>query len=156
MNKQQFIRDLCKTFGTGGLVCSFNDKELGEFHQYLEHKFPFSNTGKVKKGIQHVGRQSVGDCWVLSRTVCIDSNGFLVAENESRYAWQPIGGPVVQLIGKDCGAATINLESDIQQDLESVSSLRDLIKTMRTVFKHNFIPGMHIGFFVPFRTSLQC
>ena len=42
MNKQQFMRDLCKTFGTGGLICSFNDKKLAEFHQFLEQDFPFS------------------------------------------------------------------------------------------------------------------
>ena len=69
MNKQQFIRDLCKTFGTGGLVCSFNDKELAEFHQYLEQKFPFNNEQKVKKGLQYAGRQPDDNFWVLSPTI---------------------------------------------------------------------------------------
>ena len=39
------------TFGDGGFVCSFAEKELAEFHQHLEKDFPFSNPTKAKKGI---------------------------------------------------------------------------------------------------------
>ena len=133
MNKQQFIRDLCKTFGTGGLVCSFNDKELA---QYLEQKFPFNNEQKVKKG---AGRQPDDNLWVLSPTIHINSSGDVVPASNSKYAWQPIGGPVVQLIGKDSSASSMRLESEVQLDLESSSSLRELLEAIRAVFKHNFI-----------------
>lgn len=79
---------------------------------------------------------------MLSPTIHINSSGCLVPASDSKYTWQPIGGPVVQLIGKDSGAASMKLESEVQLDLESSSSLRELIQAIRAVFKHNFIAGM--------------
>lgn len=126
MNKQQFIRDLCKMFGTGGLICSFNDKELAEFHQYMEQKFPFSDEQKIKRGLQYAGRQPDDNFWVLSPTIHINSSGDLVPARDSKYAWQPIGGRVVQLIGKDSSTSSMRLQSEVQLDLESSSSLGEL------------------------------
>ena len=141
MNKQQFILDLCKTFGTGGLICSFNDKELAEFHQYMEQTFPFNNEQKVKKRVQYAGRQPGDNLWVLSPTIHINSSGDLVPLSDSKYAWQPIGGPVMQLICKDSSASSMKLESEVELDLECSSSLKHLLEAIRAVFKHNFIAG---------------
>ena len=143
MNKQQFIRDLCKTFGTGLLVCTFNDKELAEFLHYLEQTFTFSEDHKVKKGILYAGRQPDDNFWVLSPSLHINSSGDFVPASDSKYAWQPIGGPVVQLIGKDSAASSMGLESEVQLHLESSSSLRELLEAIRAVFKHNFIAGRY-------------
>ena len=139
MNKQQFMRDLCKTFGTGGLICSFNDKELAEFHQFLEQDFPFSDDSKVKKGIRYAGRQEDG-FWVVNPEVHINPSGQLVPVGVSQYNWQPIGGPAIDLIGRDTGTS-ISLQCDIKYPLESKESLKALLEAMQSVFKHNFVAG---------------
>ena len=142
MNKQQFMRDICNTFGTGGLICSFNDKELAEFHQFLEQSFPFTDQSKVKKGIQCAGRQEDG-FWVMSPEVHINPCGQLVLESDSMYTWQPIGGPAIELIGRDTGAS-ISLQCDIKHPLESQDTLKALLEAMRAVFKHNFVASKYI------------
>jgi len=53
------MRTVRSTFGSCGLVCSFPDKELSEFHQYL--KRAFDDPQKVKKGMVCVGKH----CTVL-------------------------------------------------------------------------------------------
>ena len=48
------------TFGAGGFVCSFSDKELAEFHHFLERDFPFKDPCKVKTGVTCAGRGGLG------------------------------------------------------------------------------------------------
>lgn len=72
--KQTFLRDIRTTFGSGGFVCSLSDKELSEFHQFMENSFSFEDRSKVKKGLQWVGQQPDG-IWVLNEGVHINQDG---------------------------------------------------------------------------------
>ena len=39
--RQNFLKEIRMTFGAGGFMCSFSDKELAEFHHFLEKNFPY-------------------------------------------------------------------------------------------------------------------
>ena len=107
--KHTFLKEIRQTFGSGGFVCSFNEKELAEFHHFLERDFPFSNPSKVKKGIQWVGNQDDA-LWVLNQSVHINADGDQIPVDESPYSWQPIGGPTIELLGKGTTAGNFSLE----------------------------------------------
>ena len=57
MVKSNFLKEIRTTFGAGGFVCSLNEKELVEFHQFLERSFQFDDPSKVKKGVYIAGKQ---------------------------------------------------------------------------------------------------
>ena len=44
--KQKFLNEIRVTFKSGGFTCAFNERELIEFHNYLEMSFPFDAEGK--------------------------------------------------------------------------------------------------------------
>ena len=138
--KHTFLKEIRQTFGSGGFVCSFNEKELAEFHHFLECGFLFNNPSKVKKGIQWVGNQD-GALWLLNQSVHINANGDLIPVDQSPYSWQPIGGPTIELMGKSNTAGKFSLECDIQVPLESSSCLHNLLQRMQPVFKHNYMAG---------------
>ena len=48
------------TFGAGGFICSLSDKELAEFHHFLEKGFAFSDPKQVKRGVTCAGKQPEG------------------------------------------------------------------------------------------------
>ena len=81
MFKQRFIGEIRATFGSGGLVCSFSERELADFHNYLERSFAFSDAGKVKKGVMCVGKQPATHTWVLNEAVQINEDRNLVLAN---------------------------------------------------------------------------
>ena len=120
-------------------MVSFNDKELTEFHQFMERKFHADSPQKTKRGLVGVGKQPNGNEWVLNPKVHISADGTLIPLLESHYAWQPIGGPCIKLAMKGQTGSAINLESDIQLPLESADALHLLLTRMKDVFKHNFI-----------------
>ena len=94
--KQNFFKEIRTTFGAGGFVCSLSEKELSEFHQYLEKGFPFNDLTKVKKGISYAGLQPEDNVWVLNKHLQIDAQGRQIAPNSMKYAWQPLGGPCIE------------------------------------------------------------
>ena len=59
--------------------------------------------------------------------------------SDSPYAWQPIGGPCMELIGKASAIGKFGLECNIKLPLESFSSTAKLLQAMQPVFRHNFI-----------------
>lgn len=126
------------TFGSGGFVCSFSEKELSEFHQHLEKSFNFDDPMHVKKGLICAGKQPDSDIWVLNKELHINEDGVQVPPRESKYAWQPLGGPCIDLPGKSA-SQTIDLQCDICLPLQSRVPLQNLLHAMRSVFKHNFI-----------------
>ena len=67
--KQQFLKEIRSTFGSGGFVCSCSDKKLAEFHQFLECSFPFDDPAKVKKGVACAGKQPEDNVWIVSNSV---------------------------------------------------------------------------------------
>ena len=118
-------------------MCSLSEKELAEFHQYLEKDFPFDDPFKVKTGISHAGKQLEG-VWVLSKHLHISEDGLEIPEELSKFAWQPIGGPGIEIPSK---SSVVDLHCDIQLPLKSAEPLHNLLKVMKVLFKHNFIPG---------------
>ena len=140
--KQQFLKEIRKTFNYGGLNCSFTERELSDFHNFLEKDFPYDEPGRVKKGVACVGRQgssSSSSVWVLNEEIQIDENGELFSLQSSDYVWLPIGGPCIELL-----YARANNQVDLRSTIEtplSVDPLRELVQGMRKTFKHNFIPS---------------
>lgn len=137
--RQRFISEIRTTFGAGGFVCSFNEKELADFHQFLEKDFPFSNPTKVKQGVECVGKQPGKEIWALNKHLFIDGNGDPLDDESNTFAWQPIGGPSIALAGK--ASVPVDLQCDILIPLQSERPLANLLGVMKVVLKHNFIPG---------------
>lgn len=141
------MSELRSTFGGGGFICAFSERELSEFQNYLERSFPFSDSGRVKKGITCVGKQPLQQgqsniMWILSPNIQINEKGFLVSASESKYVWQPIGGPQIDLSGGRNFPASIELYSEISLPLQSIVPLQKLLQMMTITLKHNFIAGM--------------
>ena len=138
--KHTFLKDIRQTYGSGGFVCSFNEKELAGFHHFSECGFPFSDPQKLKQGVQWVGKQE-GAVWVLNQSVHINADGDQIPLDALPHSWQPIGGPTIDLMGKGSTAGKFSLECDIKLPLDSSSSVQNLLQKMQPVFKHNYIAG---------------
>jgi len=141
--KQRFLSDIRSSFGYGGLNCSLSDRDLADFHNFLEKDFDFTERSKL--GVQCVGRQMTGEklanIWVLNPEVHINSQGERVSVDDSEYVWQPIGGPCIETAyGKN--VSKIDIRSTVQLPLESTESLSNLLTSLKVVLKHNFIPGI--------------
>ena len=95
VTKQRFLSDIRSTFGYGGLNCSLSDRDLADYHNFLERDFNFSEAGRTKLGVRCVGRQMSGkelkNIWVLNPQVHINSQGVIISLADSEYMWQPIG-----------------------------------------------------------------
>ena len=142
--RQNFLKEVRSTYGAGGFVCSFSDKELSEFQHFLESKFPFTEVNRVKQGIICAGKQTGDNVWMMNKHLQIDEDGKQIPESDAKYAWQPIGGPCIELAGKGNSLGTIDLQSPIHLPLSS-KPLHKLLKCMQPVFKHNFVPGKLIS-----------
>lgn len=138
--KSNFLKEVRTTYGTGGFVCSFNDKELSEFQHFLERKFPFTEGNRVKQGITYAGKQAGDSVWVMNKDLQIDQDGNEIPQKEAKYSWPPIGGPCIDLPGKSISVRSIDLQCSIHLPLSS-EPLHKLLKCMQPVFKHNFVPG---------------
>ncbi len=140
--KQNFLKEIKLTFGAGGFVCSLTDKELSEFQHFLESTFPFTEAKRVKQGVAFAGKVVDDNVWVLNQHLQIDEDGKQIPEEETKYAWQPIGGPSIEVAGKGNTMTVIDLQSPILLPLQSSDPLQRLLRRMQPVFKHNFIPGV--------------
>ena len=146
MFKQRFLSEIRSTFKSGGFTCAFTERELTEFHNFLEKNFSFNAEGRMKKGVICVGKQPAGNgemtMWILNQNVHITEHGVCVAVHQSGFAWQPIGGPQIELVtaGRN-GPVTVELCSEIALPLESKESLNGLLQMMSTLLKHNFVAG---------------
>ena len=87
----------------------------------------------MKKGVLCVGKQP-GDSTmcILNQHVHINENGSLVPLSESSFAWQPIGGPHIELATGRSVPITMKLCSEIALPLESRMSLHSLLQMMST------------------------
>ena len=140
--KQRFIQELRTTYKSGGLACALSEAQLTEFHNYLEKSFPHSDLSRVQKGVVCVGKQPNSTVWVVSPEVHINSSGELIAVRS--YAWQPIGGPNIELTqGRNQVVSSISISSNTTLPLESSHALNLLLDSMKSVLKHNFISGGH-------------
>ena len=146
MFKQRFLSEIRNTFKSGGFTCAFTERELTEFHNFLEKNFSFNAEGKMKQGVICVGKQpgsseTSSNMWILNQNVHINELGVCVPVNESDFAWQPVGGPHIELVAGRNGSITVELCSEIKLPLESRESLKHLLQMMSTLLKHNFVAG---------------
>ncbi len=100
----------------------------------MEEQFPFDDNLKIKKGLTNTGKQPDELFWVVNPKVHINSDGVAVSLEESNYSWQPIGGPKVDLMGKD--AVSMRLDSEINLHLESTQCLKQLLEAMKLAQQH--------------------
>lgn len=88
-----------------------------------------------------MGKQSSLDSvWVLSPNVHIDENGILL--QVSPFAWQPIGGPQIELSSNRNQPLSFELKSDIALPLQSAVPLNKLLTLLQKTLKHNLLPGI--------------
>lgn len=137
--KQRFLSEIRQTFDYGGLNCSFTERELSDFHNYLEKGFPYNEPGRVKKGANCLGKQLNANVWVLNESTQIDENGTLIPLENSQFVWQPIGGPCIETMYAK-SSTRIDIKSIITTPLSTLP-LGKLLDIMTSTFKHNFIPG---------------
>lgn len=138
IGKQKFLSEIRLTFGSGGFTCSLSERELVEFHNYLEDLFDFQDSAKMKQGVSFVGKQPA-PIWILSPNVHISSYGEQIPVEESAFAWQPIGGPQIDLALTRSGS--FDLQSEICLPLESATPLHNLLECLKHTLKHNFLSG---------------
>ena len=144
--KQRFLSEIRLTFGLGGFNCSFSERELSDFHNFLEKSFNFKLQGNVKVGATCVGRQTDDSVWILNEAIHINSNGELIPLQDSHYVWPGVGGPCIETVfGKNQGTRTVDIKSKIHLPLESKNCLSNLIEGMTAVLKHNAIAGKNCG-----------
>jgi hypothetical protein len=147
--KQRFLGEIRTTFGFGGLNCSLADRDLSDFHNFLEKDFPFHEPGRTRLGATCVGRQFKRDglelagIWVLNPELHIDTEGNQVNTELSEYVWQPVGGPCIENSYSKNNHYKVDIRSTICLPLESHESLNNLLMKMKPVLKHNFIAGIY-------------
>ena len=122
-------------------MCYLTEKELSEFHQHLERNFPFQHQDRVKKGVITLCRETARHQCVGAKQAPYPHIHEDWIQSKSKYAWQPIGGPSIELAGKSMSHTSIDLQCNIRLPLQSSGPLHNLLQLMQTVFKHNFIPS---------------
>lgn len=120
-------------------MCFFSERELSDFHNFLERSFPFNDSSRVKKGVCCVGRQPQTNIWALNENVQIDEDG---TQSDSPFVWTPIGGPCIELMYGKSGTTSIDIRSHILTPLESSTPLHELLTWMQVTLKHNFVAGI--------------
>lgn len=88
--------------------------------------------------------ETLQNMWILNTEVHIDEMGVQVPLQDSDYVWQPIGGPCIGTCYSGGKSTKVDIKSSVILPLESKQSLHSLVLNMKTVLKHNFIPGTNI------------
>lgn len=132
-NKFRLISQLNHSFGNGGMTSALENVQLVEYIQHLQraHAGPMP----VKKAVLFTGRQPDGT-WVFN------ANCFISADGE---AFMPANSSLVWL-DKDLVFENDKIRSgDISPAISlplSVGGLLELVSTMESITKHNFIPAL--------------
>lgn len=133
--KNDFVTQLSASFGSGGLMCSFNDKELTQYIEYKRRTFKRTNREK-KQGVLTIGKQPCGKIWVLAENCFIDCNGQLSKDHV--YVWLKklvtYGHTQKDLMLED-------LKCSIFKPL-STANLESLLQSLETCLGHNFLSGL--------------
>ena len=132
-NKIKFISQINFSFGSGGMICGFDNNQLVEYFQHLQRSHP--EQLPVKQGVLSTGMQPDGSC-ILNGDTFISPEGLLMKPKDSEYVW----------VDKECicdneKIRTIDISPTIVTPL-SVTPLAELISTLEIILKHNFLPGL--------------
>ena len=136
--KNDFVNCLSESFGSGGLACSFNDKELIQYISWKKKRFHQDNNAPQieKQGVLTLGKQPCGDIWVLSQECFIHKSG--VVSTDHKYRW----------LNKLVTFGNTQREMSLEQITCKVSlplSLHNfpaLVQQLERCLEHNFISGM--------------
>ena len=129
----EFIYQLNTTFGSGGLVCSFNDNELTQYIIWKRKMF-HSQDMLAKEGILRLGMQPCGKMWAFSDKIFIHEHGLITTTHQ--YAWLAMGARALAASQKEITLDDITC--DIKEPL-STSSFKDLLVKLKLCLKHNFL-----------------
>ena len=134
--KIDFINQLSYSFGSGGLTCSFTDKELTQYISWKRRMF-HKNEDKVdKEGVLQLGRQPCGKIWILSEDCCINKEGQIT--NNHNYVWLKNSASF--------GNSTkeISLEEIACNVIKPLNStpLPSLTTVLEKCLEHNFLSGL--------------
>ena len=139
--KCDFITQLSSSFGSGGLSCSFNDRDL---IQYITWKQKYFHKGQdsaeeAKQGVLQLGKQPCGKVWVLSPNCFLDQDG---KEDKGNYIWLKNVPAFKNQAGRE-----ISLEEfvcEVYQPMIATTStdtgtlFGTLLKNLRSCLQHNF------------------
>ena len=137
--KADFVNQLNSSFGSGGLSCSFADKELVQFINWKITQY--KDVGVVKKeGILRMGKQPCGKVWVLSPDLFLNENGNVVQNDEHPYVWL---NNLVSFVGTPKEAMLEEITCSVARPLDSSqSSFTEFMKTLQSCLQHNFLSGV--------------
>jgi hypothetical protein len=128
MKKDKFMQQLNYSYQEGGLTCSFNDYQLGEF---IQRKRRLAGKLPQKKAVAEIGPQDDGS-WVLGPSLYFSQNGALLDVDDCSYLW--IGdlydGPKIAPADSAC---------HVELPLTG-SHLSELLTWAKCNMAHNFIP----------------
>ena len=85
--KNDFVSCLSESFGSGGLTCSFNDKELIQYMAWKKKRFHEENDlpDIEKEGVLTNVKQPCGSFWVLSKDCFISESGMVSIDHNYRW-----------------------------------------------------------------------
>ena len=132
--KNQFIKELNRSYKAGNLSCSLNDRDLVEYFQYKKRKSGFI---PQKHAVEVPGRQADGT-WVLGCNMYFTSRGEPISEEESEYIW-------IGHLHKGMAIADESLSYSIARPPYSVPPgvvLQRLLLKLQKVLQHNTAAGM--------------
>lgn len=128
--KSDFMKELSCSFRQACLSCSFSDKQLSAFLEFLKRQC--QNLPK-KYAVAAVGMQPDGS-WVLGKDVYINGSGEAIPVEESQHIW--IGD-----IFDGKGVASDSQQCVIQTPLTTLP-LRALLEKLQLIMQHNYYPAV--------------
>ena len=135
--KIDFINQLSYTFGSGGLTCSFADKELTQYVSWKRRKFHNNEHMLDKGGVLQLGRQPCGNIWILSEDCFINKEGQISTDHN--YVWlknlSSFGTSPKDHISLD------EISCNVIKPL-SITTLPSLVTTLEKCLEHNFLSAV--------------
>lgn len=120
------------SFGSGGMACSFSEKELSEFIFFLRDNSP-KPLPQLKAAFL-IGRQEKSQVWVLNNKLQIDKKGNEIKPEESGYIL--LNESLVQ----DCKVLSSDIQTRILMPL-STEPLNKIVQFLQ-VTKHNALSSL--------------
>lgn len=133
--KSNFIQQLNNSYQSGGLSCSFSDKELVQFINWK--KKLYAKEGIIRKqGVMRLGKQPCGKIWVISPNLFLDEDGKETTQHD--YVWMT---NLVAFINTPKEILLEEVTCDIILPLDT-SIFSKLIVSLKLCLCHNFFSGL--------------
>ena len=142
-NKFKFIQQINMSYGSGGMLCSFEHNQLVEFFHFLKRNT--QGNLPIKKAVfypsQHLESHDQR-IWILSPDMQISQNGCQIDDlYGSQFIWLP-----KEALGQESDLSTLqgNIACNIIKPLSS-NVLVKYFEIMRACLQHNFEAGVVIS-----------